>query len=73
MRGEAGEIHFQDGNVVHALVGEHKGDTAFYAMVKFREGEFALDPTFKPTTRTIQSSAEALLLEAMRRMDEGIS
>jgi len=71
-RGEAGEIHFQDGNVVHALMGEHKGDAAFYALVRLREGEFALDPSFKPPARTMQQSAEALLLEAMRRMDEGI-
>jgi response regulator RpfG family c-di-GMP phosphodiesterase len=72
-RGEVGEIHFQDGNVVHALRGELQAEPAFYAMVRLTEGDFALDPSFKPTVRTIQQSAEALLLEAMRRMDEGIA
>lgn len=68
----SGEIHFQDGNVVNALWNEMRGEDAFYAMLKLREGEFGLDPAFKPTARVINQSAEALLLEGMRRLDEGI-
>ena len=68
----SGEIHFQDGNVVNALWNEMRGEDAFYAMLKLREGEFGLDPAFKPTSRVIHQSAEALLLEGMRRFDEGI-
>lgn len=67
-----GEIHFQDGSVVNALWNEMRGEDAFYAMLKLREGEFGLDPTFKPTSRVIHQSAEALLLEGMRRLDEGV-
>jgi response regulator RpfG family c-di-GMP phosphodiesterase len=67
-----GEIHFQDGSVVNALWNEMRGEDAFYAMLKLREGEFGLDPAFKPTSRVINQSAEALLLEGMRRLDEGI-
>ncbi len=67
-----GEIHFQEGNVVNALWNEMRGEDAFYAMLKLREGEFGLDPAFKPTSRVIHQSAEALLLEGMRRFDEGI-
>ncbi len=72
-RNETGEIHFLEGAIVNAQLGELKAETAFYAMVKMTEGDFALDPSFKPTTRAIQQSAEALLLEGMRRMDEGIA
>jgi response regulator RpfG family c-di-GMP phosphodiesterase len=68
----AGEIHFLDGNVVDALWGELKGADAFFAMLKLADGEFALDPAFKPAARVIHESSEALLLEGMRRMDEGI-
>ena len=68
----AGEIHFADGAVVNALWGELRGEEAFYAMIKLRDGEFGLDPTFKAQARVIDASAEALLLEGMRRMDEGI-
>jgi DNA-binding response OmpR family regulator len=67
-----GEIHFQDGSVVNALWNEMRGEDAFYAMLKLREGEFGLDPAFKPTARVINQSPEALLLEGMRRLDEGI-
>jgi response regulator RpfG family c-di-GMP phosphodiesterase len=68
----SGEIHFLDGNVVNALWGEQRGEDAFYAMLRIQDGEFGLDPTFKTTAaRLIHQSAEALLLEGMRRMDEG--
>jgi response regulator RpfG family c-di-GMP phosphodiesterase len=69
----SGEIHFLDGNVVNALWNELRGEDAFYAMLKLRDGEFGLDPAFKPTSRVINTSSEGLLLEGMRRLDEGIS
>jgi response regulator RpfG family c-di-GMP phosphodiesterase len=67
-----GEIHFQDGNLVDGAWGALRGEAAFFAMIRLADGEFALDPAFKPTARTIHQSAEALLLEGMRRLDEGI-
>jgi hypothetical protein len=42
-------------------------------MIQLTEGQFALDPSFKPKERVIHESAEALLLEGMRRMDEGLT
>jgi response regulator RpfG family c-di-GMP phosphodiesterase len=68
----AGEIHFVEGNVVNALWRDLKGESAFYAMLKLTDGEFGLDPAFRSTERVIHQSAEALLLEGMRRMDEGL-
>jgi response regulator RpfG family c-di-GMP phosphodiesterase len=70
--GKAGEIHFLEGAIANALLGTLSGTEAFYAMVRFTDGEFALDPSFVPPKRLVQESAEALLLEGMRRMDEGI-
>lgn len=67
-----GEIHLADGSIVDAVWGDLRGDGAVYAMLKLRDGEFSLDPTFKAQARTIHVSGEALLLEGMRRMDEGI-
>lgn len=66
-----GEIHFADGNVVNALWGEARGEAAFFAMLKLTDGEFALDPAYVAPARVIQMSCEALLLEGMRRIDEG--
>jgi response regulator RpfG family c-di-GMP phosphodiesterase len=68
-----GEIHFVDGNVVDALWRDIRGENAFYALVKLVDGEFALDPSFRASERVINQSAEALLLEGMRRMDEGLA
>jgi response regulator RpfG family c-di-GMP phosphodiesterase len=70
--GKAGEIHFLEGAIANAVLGSLSGADAFYAMVRFTDGEFALDPSFIPPKRLVQESAEALLLEGMRRMDEGI-
>ncbi|MGK4007674.1 HD domain-containing phosphohydrolase [Sorangium sp. So ce1036] len=67
----AGEIHFADGQVVHALWAGVQGEDAFYKMLTLREGDFRLDPNFSPGTRSITASPEALLLEGMRRLDEG--
>ncbi len=70
--GSSGEIHFLEGAIANAVLGKLSGADAFYAMVRFQDGEFALDPSFIPPKRLVAESAEALLLEGMRRMDEGI-
>ena len=68
--GKKGEIHFLEGRVANASFLRQGGEEAFYAMLAIQEGTFALDPEFKPTVAVIQGSAESLLLEGMRRLDE---
>jgi len=70
--GKSGEIHFLEGAIANAKIGSETGANAFYAMLKFQDGDFALDPGFTPPNRVINESSEALLLEGMRRMDEGL-
>jgi len=70
--GKSGEIHFLEGAVANANLGDIAGANAFYAMLRFEDGDFALDPSFTPPARVINESAEALLLEGMRRLDEGL-
>ena len=70
--GDNGEIHFLNGSIVNAMHGKLRGDEAFYAMLRLKDGEFALDPNFAPQAKVITDSPEALLLEGMRRLDEGI-
>jgi response regulator RpfG family c-di-GMP phosphodiesterase len=69
--GSSGEIAFEEGQVVNARWDAIHGENAFYKMITLREGDFRLDPNFKPTSRAITASPEALLLEGMRRLDEG--
>jgi response regulator RpfG family c-di-GMP phosphodiesterase len=67
----AGEIHFVGGAIYNALWATLRGDEAFYAMLKLTEGDFALDPNFVAPQPVMTDSPEALLLEGMRRLDEG--
>jgi response regulator RpfG family c-di-GMP phosphodiesterase len=68
--GKRGDILFSDGMIFDATFGEHAHEEAFYQMVKLRQGDFELDPNFRPTEQVIQVSPESLLLEGMRRLDE---
>ena len=67
----SGEIHFVNGSIYNALWANLRGEEAFYAMLKLADGEFSLDPNFAAPQQLIMDSPEALLLEGMRRMDEG--
>lgn len=69
-QGRRGEILFCDGMIFDATFGDHVREEAFYQMVKLRDGDFELDPNFRPTEQLIQVSPESLLLEGMRRLDE---
>jgi response regulator RpfG family c-di-GMP phosphodiesterase len=67
----SGEIHFVGGAIYNALWATLRGEEAFYAMLQLTEGDFSLDPNFTAPQQVIMDSPEALLLEGMRRMDEG--
>jgi putative nucleotidyltransferase with HDIG domain len=68
--GKRGEIHFSEGQIFDATFGSVLRDDAFYEMLSLADGEFELDPNFRPTERKIELSPESLLLEGMRRLDE---
>jgi response regulator RpfG family c-di-GMP phosphodiesterase len=65
-----GEIQFVNGMIFNALWMTQRGEEAFYAMLRLKEGTFAMDPNFQAESQVIQGSPEALLLEGMRRLDE---
>ncbi len=65
-----GEVQFAEGTIADAVFGKLRGEDAFYELLSVMEGDFSLDPSFTPTRRVIQGSAEGLLLEGLRRMDE---
>jgi response regulator RpfG family c-di-GMP phosphodiesterase len=68
--GKKGEILFGEGMIFDAVFGEHAHEEAFYVMLRLRDGDFELDPNFRPTEQVIKVSPESLLLEGMRRFDE---
>jgi response regulator RpfG family c-di-GMP phosphodiesterase len=68
----SGEVQFLEGAVVNAQTAKKRGTGAFFELLALTEGQFTVDPTFKPKERLITESTEALLLEGMRRLDEGV-
>jgi response regulator RpfG family c-di-GMP phosphodiesterase len=71
--GYSGEIHFGVGEIYNASFRSLRGQNALYALLALNDGEFALDPSFIPSSRAIHESTEHLLLEGMRRMDEEVA
>ena len=69
---DLGEIHFVKGAVVNALWENNAGADAFYRLLHLAEGDLQFDPAFRPQETRIQESVESLLLEGMRRLDEGL-
>jgi two-component system phosphate regulon response regulator PhoB len=65
-----GEVYFQDGYVVHALVDRRKGEEAVYRLLTWKTGQFSFDAGVLPATQTMKKSAEGLLMEGMQRLDD---
>jgi DNA-binding response OmpR family regulator len=68
--GERGTIYLNEGEIVHAECGEHKGTEAFYKILSWQEGEFISNIGTTPPIQTIYQNWEHLLVEAMRRNDD---
>ncbi len=65
-----GQIYLKDGNIVHAVLDEIKGEEAVYELAIWNDGEFNFEPEVEPSVRTISKSNTNLLMEAARRLDE---
>jgi DNA-binding response OmpR family regulator len=62
--------YFRDGRILDCELGKLGGETAFYRLLNWQEGEFAIE--FKAIERDerIPVSTQGLLMEGMRRIDE---
>lgn len=58
----AGLLYLKDGNIVHAEVGEIKGEEAVYELAIWDDGEFYFEPDVEPKVRSINKSNTNLLL-----------
>ena len=66
-----GRIYIEDGTIIHAAVGELKGEPALQRLLALAGGSFELVPFEQPPERTIEGQWEFLLMEAARMRDEG--
>ena len=67
---EFGKIYLQDGQIVDAMVGRLRGDSAVYEMAIWSAGTFSFHPGEQSDHVTIHMSNATLMMEAARRLDE---
>lgn len=65
-----GKIYLRDGQIVDALVGRLRGDSAVYEMAIWSQGNFSFNPGEESEQVTIHMSNASLMMEAARRLDE---
>ncbi len=68
--GQNAQIYIEDGQVVHATLGEDAGEAAVYQALAWKEGAFNLEGEVRSPTRSIARNYTALLFEGARRIDE---
>ncbi len=69
-QGTKGRIFIKDGNIIHAHIGQSKGEDAFNRLLAFDTGEFTLKPYSEPGEESINCQWEMLIMEAARVRDE---
>ena len=65
-----GVIFFENGQIVHAVVGSLRGAKAFYELLGWTEGSFQMESNVVAPRQTITVPWARLLLEGVRRLDE---
>ncbi len=68
--GQQAALFIEQGRLVHAEMGDQRGEEVVYALLGWEGGTFTLAPDIAPPARTIERSYTLLLLEGMRRIDE---
>ncbi len=68
-----GYFYLQAGSVVHARIGILRGIEAVYYALTLPNASFAFSPAFDAPEQTINQPWTSVVLEGLRRMDEGIN
>jgi CheY-like chemotaxis protein len=68
--GRTADVYLSEGNIIDCEAGKLVGESAFFRILSWQEGEFAI--TFKPVARQqrIATSNQSLIMEGLRRIDE---
>jgi hypothetical protein len=69
--GETGVIFFVEGEIVHATLGPLAGENAVYQLLSWTDGSFQVKNNVTSPRRTVALSWNHLMMEGMRRIDEG--
>ena len=68
---DRGAVYISKGDVIHAVVGDLSGSSAFHALMRWKDGTFNSRQEAAFPERTIKESVMRLLLEGARLADEG--
>ena len=68
--GRRGEVYFHEGMVTYADIERKKGEEAVYRLLSWKNGQFKFDVGVTAKTSNVRKTAESLLMEGMRRLDE---
>lgn len=69
----SGYFYLQAGSVVHARIGGLRGIEAVYCALTLPNASFTFSPAFEAPEQSINQPWTSVVLEGLRRMDEGIS
>jgi hypothetical protein len=67
-----GHFYLQSGSVVHARIGILRGIDAVYYALTLPNASFTFSPAFEAPEHTINQPWTSVVLEGLRRMDEGV-
>lgn len=67
-----GYFYLQSGSVAHARIGTLRGIEAVYYALTLPNASFTFSPAFEAPEQTINQPWTSVVLEGLRRMDEGI-
>ena len=68
----SGYFYLQAGSVVHARIGGLRGIEAVYCALTLPNASFTFSPAFEAPEQSINQPWTSVVLEGLRRMDEGI-
>jgi hypothetical protein len=68
-----GYFYLQAGSVVHARIGSLRGIEAVYYALTLPNASFTFSPAFEAPEHTINQPWTSVVLEGLRRMDEGVA
>jgi predicted regulator of Ras-like GTPase activity (Roadblock/LC7/MglB family) len=69
--GRTAVLYLEQGQIVHAESQGESGEEIVYQVLAWGDGSFSVEPGQPPPAHSIQRSYAGLLLEGMRRIDEG--
>ncbi len=72
-QGRLASVYFEGGTIVHATLDDQEGEEVIYELLSWEDGNFSLEQGVPPPKRTVGTDWTGLVLEGMRRLDEGVS